>query len=98
IGTALVLLPAILFLFLNGAVFSGIGLIVWGVGVVGLVDNFLGPKLVERGIRLHPFLILLSILGGIGFFGPLGFLLGPLALSLLFALLDIYSSLRKNLL
>lgn len=96
IGTALVLTPAIVFLFLKGNIFSAVGLIVWGVGAVGLVDNFLGPKLVGRDIQLHPMIILLSVLGGIGFFGPIGFLLGPLTISLLFALLDIYSSLMKK--
>lgn len=93
IGTALVLLPAILYLYFSGATLFAVGLLVWGMVVVGLVDNFLGPKLVERGMRLHPFLILLSIFGGISFFGPLGFLLGPLTISMLFVLLDIYSSL-----
>ncbi len=96
IGTALVLLPAILYLYFSGEALSAAGLLVWGVVAVGLVDNFLGPKLVERGMRLHPFLILLSILGGMGFFGPIGFLLGPLVLSLLFALLEIYSAIRKE--
>ncbi len=96
IGTALVLIPAILYLFFSGETLFAAGLLLWGVTAVGLVDNFLGPKLVERGMRLHPFLILLSILGGIGFFGPLGFLLGPLVLSLLFALLEIYFAISKE--
>lgn len=96
IGTALVLTPAILFFFLTGEIFSGVGLIVWGVTAVGLVDNFLGPKLIGRGMRLHPLIILLSVLGGIGFFGPIGLLLGPLTTSLLFTLLDIYSSLMRK--
>lgn len=96
IGTALVLTPAILYLFFTGEIFSGVGLSIWGVGAVGLVDNFLGPKLVGRDMQLHPLIVLLSTLGGIGFFGPIGFLLGPLAMSLLFALLDIYSSLMKK--
>ncbi|MFY9463099.1 MAG: AI-2E family transporter [Candidatus Sungiibacteriota bacterium] len=90
IGTALVLLPAILYLFFSGEALFAAGMLLWGMTAVGLVDNFLGPKLASRGMRLHPFLILLSILGGIGFFGPLGFLLGPLVLSLLFAFLEIY--------
>lgn len=93
LGTALVLVPAVIFLFLSGKTFSAIGLLVWGIGAVGLIDNLLGPKLIGRGTQLHPFLILLSVLGGVGLFGPLGFLLGPLVLSLFFALLDIYSSL-----
>ena len=93
IGTTLIVFPAIVFLLLKGSMLYGIGLAVWGILAVGLVDNFLGPKLIGRGTRLHPLLILLSVLGGISFFGPIGFLLGPLAISFLFALLSIYSSL-----
>lgn len=90
IGTSLVLVPAIIFLFVIGSIGPGIGLLVWGMIAVGLVDNVLGPKLMRRGIRIHPFLILLSVIGGLGFFGPIGFLLGPLILSLLFVLIEIY--------
>lgn len=96
VGTALIIIPAIIFLFLAGNTFGGIGLLAWGMTAVGLVDNFLGPKLIGRGTQLHPLIILLSVLGGIGFFGPIGFLLGPLAISLLFVLLDIYFSLRTR--
>lgn len=96
VGTALVIVPAVLYLYVTGdAAYAG-GLLAWGIVAVGLVDNLLGPKLVERGVRFHSFLILLSILGGLSFFGPLGFLLGPLVLSLLFALLDIHSAVRKE--
>jgi predicted PurR-regulated permease PerM len=96
VGTSLVLIPAILFLFLSGKFLSGFGLLVWGAGAVGLIDNFLGPKLVGRGMQMHPFIILLSVLGGIGFFGPIGFLLGPLTMSLLFAFLEIISSVKSQ--
>ena len=96
IGTGLALIPAIFYLFLSGETLSGFGLLIWGMTAVGLVDNFLGPKLMERGVQLHPFLILLSILGGIAFFGPFGFLLGPLVLSLLSALLEVYFAIRKE--
>ena len=90
IGTALVLTPAIIFLFVTGSTGAGIGLLVWGIVAVGLVDNILGPLLMKRGIRVHPFLILLSVIGGLGLFGPIGFLLGPLVLSLLAAIVEIY--------
>ena len=96
VGTALVLFPAILFLYWSGAALSALGLLLWGATAVGLIDNFLGPKLAGRGMRLHPFLILLSILGGIALFGPIGFLLGPLVLSMLFVLLEIYSVINKE--
>ena len=96
VGTSLVLIPAVLFLFLSGRYLSGSGLLLWGSCAVGLIDNFLGPKLVGRGMQMHPFIILLSVLGGIGFFGPIGFLLGPLTMSLLFAFLEIISSIKSQ--
>lgn len=96
IGTAIVILPAVLYLFLNGEMFAATGLLIWGLTAVGLIDNFLAPKLIERGIRLHSFLVMLSILGGLIFFGPIGFLLGPLVLSTLFVLLEIYSDINKT--
>lgn len=92
IGTTIVLVPAITYLFLAGSVPAGIGLFVWGATAIGLIDNFLAPKIIGRGIRIHPLLILFSVLGGLTFFGPVGFLAGPLILSLLFALLEMYQS------
>lgn len=96
VGTAIVLAPAILFLYFSGAVSNAIGLLIWGVLAVGLIDNLLGPYLIERGVHIPPVFILLAVLGGVSFFGPVGFLLGPLVLSFVFALLDIYPSLFKK--
>jgi len=96
IGTSLVIIPAIIFLFLSGNIASTIGLIIWGMAAVGLIDNFLGPKIVGRSMQLHPLLVILAVLGGVAFFGPIGFLLGPLSMSLFFALLDIYVYLFKS--
>lgn len=95
VGTSLVLIPAIILLFLSGQTFAAAGLLLWGALAVGLVDNFLGPKLIGRGMKLHPLLILFSVFGGLVFFGPVGFLLGPIILSLLFALLHIYYIVSK---
>ena len=91
VGTALVSLPAVAYLFMTGHEFAAVGLAVWSLVAIGLVDNFLYPILVKRGVKIHSFFILLSVIAGLTFFGPLGVLLGPLTLSLLFALLDIYS-------
>lgn len=89
-GTALVIIPGIVFLFLEGSSAQAVGLIIWGAFAVGLIDNFLGPKLVGRGMKMHPLLVLLAVLGGIIFYGPLGIFLGPLTLSFLFALISIH--------
>lgn len=90
VGTSLVLIPAVLYLFITSSMGSAIGLLLWSALLVGMVDNFLSPKLIERGIHIHPLFILFSIIGGVLFFGPGGFILGPLVLSLLFTLFEIY--------
>lgn len=94
IGTSLVIVPGILYLFLVSTHLNAIGLLIWGILAVGLVDNFLGPMLMNRGVHVHPFLILLSVMGGLAFFGPIGFVAGPLIVALLFALLEIYKTTR----
>jgi predicted PurR-regulated permease PerM len=91
VGTALVLAPGVVYLLITGNTVAGVGLLVWGVFAVGLIDNLLGPKLIGRSSGLHPLLILVSVLGGIVLFGPLGIFLGPLSLSFLIALISIYS-------
>ncbi len=90
VGTAAVVTPAVIYLFVTGSTGQAIGLLIWGITAIGLIDNILGPALMRRGIKVHPFLILLSVVGGLGFFGPVGFLLGPVILSLLFAMIEIY--------
>lgn len=90
VGTSLIVVPGILYLFFTGATTHAIGLLIWGLLAVGLIDNFLGPIFVNRGIKVHPFLVLLSVLGGLSLFGPIGLVLGPIILAFLFALLDIY--------
>ncbi len=96
VGTGLIFIPIILFLFVTGNTFGAVGLSIWGVLAVGLIDNLLGPRLIGSGMKLHPLLVLLSVLGGVTFFGAVGIFLGPLSLSLLFALLSIYSDISKG--
>ncbi|OHA15751.1 MAG: hypothetical protein A3G52_03295 [Candidatus Taylorbacteria bacterium RIFCSPLOWO2_12_FULL_43_20] len=96
IGTSIVLIPAVIFLFFAKGVGSAVGLLIWGIVIVGLVDNMLAPYVLERGIKIHPFLILLSVLGGLSLFGPIGFLAGPIALSFLFALVHIYPLISRE--
>lgn len=91
VGTAIVFIPSIIYLIVNGAYGSALLLGIWGALAVGLIDNLLGPYLMSRGNALHPFLILLSVLGGIAFFGPIGFIVGPVIVSLFIVLLELYS-------
>ncbi len=90
IGTIIVFLPAIGYLLFVGEYFNAIGLTIWAALAVGLIDNFLGPYFMSRGSTMHPFLILLSVLGGIVLFGPIGFIVGPGILSLFIVLIQLY--------
>lgn len=90
LGTSLVLIPSVIFLFATGATTSAVGLMAWGLVAVGTIDNVLLPMLVGQGFRAHPILVLFAVLGGITFFGPVGIFLGPLVVAFLLALVDVY--------
>lgn len=91
VGTTVVTAPAIIYLFFTGDVVGGVGLLIWSMVIVGLVDNLIGPYLISRGNNMHPFIILISVLGGILLFGPIGFVLGPVVVTLFLVLLEIYN-------
>jgi predicted PurR-regulated permease PerM len=90
VGTAMVSVPAIIFLFATDRIIPAIGLAIWATIIVGTIDNFLTPYVIGRGINIPPFLILFSVLGGIALLGPIGILIGPLTVSLLYTLTEIY--------
>jgi predicted PurR-regulated permease PerM len=91
-GTAVVSVPAVIFLFATGNTGLAIGLLIWAVLIVGMGDNLLNPYIVGHKINIPPFLILFSVLGGISLLGPVGILIGPLTVSLLYTLTEIYQS------
>jgi predicted PurR-regulated permease PerM len=96
IGTGLVSIPSIIYLFVNGHTGAGIGLLLWALCAVGLIDNLLNPYIVGRSVEIHPMLILFSVLGGVAMMGPIGIILGPLAISFIFAVTSVYSSEIKH--
>jgi predicted PurR-regulated permease PerM len=61
-----------------------------------LMENILHPLFIGRGTHIHPLLLLLSVLGGLSFFGPIGLFLGPLVLSFSLTLFEIYPTLITN--
>ncbi|MFV0565964.1 MAG: AI-2E family transporter [Flavobacteriaceae bacterium] len=96
VGTAVVYVPAGLYLIMVGNVGYGIGLLVWGFGVVSTVDNFLRPALVGKDVQMPDVLILVTTLGGIGLFGISGIVIGPLIAGLLMSLVSIYRNVLLN--
>jgi predicted PurR-regulated permease PerM len=91
VGTGLVWIPAIIYLLAVNKFWSAVFLFFWGTVVVGfLLDNFLRPIVIGRGLAFSTPLLFVFILGGINFFGLLGVLYGPMILSGLYILLYLY--------
>ena len=105
IGTALIWIPASLFLILNGfigdnniEIWKGIGLFLYGSLIVSTIDNFVRPKIVSTRANIHPVLVLLGVVGGIQIFGFTGLLIGPIILCMMVTLLCMYKNIppEKN--
>lgn len=73
----------------SGQVGLAIGLLVWGVLVISTVDNIVKPYVIGRRGQVHSLLAFIGVLGGLAAFGFLGFLIGPLVLSLAAAVFNV---------
>ncbi len=90
LGTSIITVPAVAYLFLSNNFGAGIGLLLWGALAVGLIDNFISALFLKEKIKVHPLIVLFSILGGVEVFGAIGFLIGPVVVSAFIALMKIY--------
>ena len=73
----------------TGSRLAGVVLLLWAVPV-SLIDNLLRPLLLRRGLAVHPVVIFFALLGGLAAFGPIGFLLGPLSIAFLLAVIRMF--------
>jgi predicted PurR-regulated permease PerM len=89
-GSFLVWGPVALYLGLTGHWGKAALLAIWGAFIVSTIDNILYPILVGSHMRAHTTTILLSVLGGIAVFGPIGIVLGPVLFTIATSLLDIW--------
>jgi len=91
IGAGLIWAPVAIYFLLTGAIWQGVVLILFGVLVIGMVDNVLRPILVGKDTKLPDYLVLISTLGGMALFGLNGFVIGPLIAALFVASWDLFS-------
>jgi predicted PurR-regulated permease PerM len=98
IGAALVWVPAVIILFINGQYLTATLLAAWCAAVVGTVDNVLRPALVGKDAKMPDLLILIGTLGGLFLFGPIGFIVGPIVCGLFLTVWDIYGATFKEVL
>jgi predicted PurR-regulated permease PerM len=96
IGAGLVWFPVAAYLLATGREWEGMGLIAYGVLVIGLVDNLLRPILVGKDTKMPDYVVLISTVGGIAVFGLNGFVIGPLIAALFIAVWDIFSTARAE--
>ena len=90
VGSALVWIPASIFLIMQGSVGSGVGLLLFCGVVVGSLDNVLRPILVGKDTKMHELMIFFGTLGGIMMFGISGIFIGPLIASLFLTIWELY--------
>lgn len=98
LGSGIVWAPASIILVLTGRAVAGLGLALWGLVVVGLVDNFLRPRFVGRDTKMHDLLVLLSTFGGLAMFGVVGFMIGPIIGALFLTVWRLYGTAFKGVL
>ncbi|MBC7547033.1 MAG: AI-2E family transporter, partial [Polaromonas sp.] len=85
VGAALVWGPVAVYLLATGAVVKGVSLVVFGVLVIGMVDNIMRPLLVGKDTKMPDYVVLMSTLGGMAVFGLNGFVIGPLVAAMFMA-------------
>lgn len=90
IGTAVVWLPAAIYLVISGKFLAAFLLFLFCAIFVGSLDNFLRPKLVGNDTQLHELLIFFSTLGGLLMFGFWGFVIGPIVAALFVTIWELY--------
>jgi len=90
VGSALVWGPGALALILGHHALAGVLLAVGGAVIVGNVDYVIRPMVFRRWANIHPLITLVGALAGVPYFGILGLLIGPLALSYFFELVKMY--------
>jgi predicted PurR-regulated permease PerM len=98
LGSGLIWAPAAVILMTTGRLGAGIFLALWGLLVVGLIDNFLRPKLVGRDTKMHDLMVLISTFGGLAMFGVVGFIIGPIIAALFLTAWDLYATRFRDIL
>ena len=91
VGSAIVWVPAAIFLFATHQLWQGLFIVGFFVIIVGLVDNILRPLLVGKDTKMPDYLILISTLGGMELYGINGFVIGPLIAALFIACWNLFS-------
>lgn len=92
VGAALAYVPLAIMFFANGQNGQGIAMLIYGFGVIGLVDNVLRFSILKKMANVHQLITVFGVIIGLNLFGFLGLIFGPLVISMFILLLKIYFS------
>ena len=92
VGTMIVWVPLVVYLFSTGHSGQGIGLCIYSLLVTGNVDYLARISLMRKLGNVHPLVTVLGVIVGLSLFGFWGFIFGPLLVSYFLLLYKIYTS------
>lgn len=92
VGAGLIWVPVAFYFLITGATWQGVTLTLYGIFVIGLIDNILRPILVGKDTQMPDYVVLVSTLGGISVFGLNGFVIGPVIAALFIAFWDLFAA------
>ncbi len=90
IGTTIIWIPVVSYLFLSGEASHAIALGLWCLLVVGTIDNMIRPLFISGHSKAPLFLTILGVFGGLTAFGFIGIIIGPLVLVICSTLFQFY--------
>lgn len=82
LGTPLIWVPLSFYLFIIGDPVNGVGLLIYGVLIISMIDNFVRPILMSNKETIAPPLVFIGFIGGMFAFGLEGLILGPIIISI----------------
>ena len=97
VGSALIWVPAMLWLGFHGHWGKALLIIIISGGVASVADNIVRPMLLRNRTRLNDLLLFLSILGGLDVFGLLGLVIGPTVVAAALGVFRVYTDHREQL-
>lgn len=90
VGTAVGILPVVIIMFSTGQNFQAVGILLYGLLVVGTSDNLFRMVVQKKLADIHPLITLVGVIIGVPLFGFIGLIFGPLLISLFLLVLKIY--------
>jgi predicted PurR-regulated permease PerM len=90
IGASVVFVPAAVILIIQGKIGIGIGFLIYNLFYSSIIEYFVKPRLIGKGMQMNSLLVFIGIIGGLKLFGILGIVYGPLIITIFLTLAEIY--------